>query len=109
MIIVYIMLWGLFGWASAAALERSNQGGTGCLLGLLLGPLGLAIALVMRSNATARNADRRRHDEQLRAHPPAPARVIRNERECPFCAELILVKARVCKHCGRDLATVAGA
>ncbi len=30
----------------------------------------------------------------------------RDERECPFCAELILKKARVCKHCGRDVAAV---
>ena len=27
----------------------------------------------------------------------------RDERECPHCAELILKKARVCKHCGRDV------
>lgn len=27
----------------------------------------------------------------------------RDERECPFCAELILSKAKVCKHCGRDV------
>lgn len=27
----------------------------------------------------------------------------RDERECPYCAELILKKARVCKHCGRDV------
>ena len=25
------------------------------------------------------------------------------ERECPFCAELILIKAKVCKHCGREV------
>ncbi len=25
------------------------------------------------------------------------------ERECPYCAETILAKARVCKHCGRDV------
>jgi hypothetical protein len=30
----------------------------------------------------------------------------RIERECPWCAELILVKARVCKHCGRDVVPV---
>lgn len=33
---------------------------------------------------------------------PSPT-VPRDERECPFCAELILRKARVCKHCGRDV------
>ncbi|MGD0008473.1 MAG: WG repeat-containing protein [Terriglobia bacterium] len=27
----------------------------------------------------------------------------RDERECPYCAEKILKKARVCKHCGRDV------
>jgi hypothetical protein len=27
----------------------------------------------------------------------------RDERECPWCAELILARARVCKHCGRDV------
>lgn len=27
----------------------------------------------------------------------------RRERECPYCAELILARAKVCKHCGRDV------
>ncbi|MGH7720769.1 MAG: PH domain-containing protein, partial [Gemmatimonadaceae bacterium] len=27
----------------------------------------------------------------------------REERDCPWCAERILAKARVCKHCGREL------
>lgn len=27
----------------------------------------------------------------------------RIERDCPFCAEPILARARVCKHCGRDV------
>jgi formylglycine-generating enzyme required for sulfatase activity/DNA-directed RNA polymerase subunit RPC12/RpoP len=27
----------------------------------------------------------------------------REERECPYCAERILKKAHVCKHCGRDV------
>jgi formylglycine-generating enzyme required for sulfatase activity len=33
----------------------------------------------------------------------------REERECPYCAERILKKARVCKHCGRDVEPLAGA
>jgi len=32
---------------------------------------------------------------------------IREERECPFCAEPILKKAKVCKHCGRDVEPLA--
>jgi uncharacterized membrane protein YdbT with pleckstrin-like domain len=27
----------------------------------------------------------------------------RPERDCPFCAERILVAAKICKHCGRDV------
>jgi len=27
----------------------------------------------------------------------------REERDCPWCAEPILTRARVCKHCGRDV------
>ncbi len=27
----------------------------------------------------------------------------RVERDCPFCAERILARARVCKHCGREV------
>jgi uncharacterized membrane protein YdbT with pleckstrin-like domain len=36
---------------------------------------------------------------------PGAARV---ERECPYCAEQILARARVCKHCGRDVVPVSG-
>ena len=32
--------------------------------------------------------------------PPATTR---DERDCPFCAERILKRAIVCKHCGRDI------
>lgn len=28
----------------------------------------------------------------------------REERDCPWCAERILVKAKICKHCGREVA-----
>jgi membrane protein YdbS with pleckstrin-like domain len=32
----------------------------------------------------------------------------RVERECPYCAEPILARARVCKHCGREVVPVSG-
>lgn len=41
------------------------------------------------------------------AGSPVSGGAVREERECPYCAELILVKARVCKHCGRDVFTAA--
>jgi len=27
----------------------------------------------------------------------------RDERDCPYCAERILSRAKVCKHCGREV------
>mgnify|MGYP003575375673 CR=1 FL=1 len=33
----------------------------------------------------------------------------REERDCPYCAERILTRAKVCKHCGRDVVPLAQA
>ncbi len=42
------------------------------------------------------------------AAAPAEPRESRVERDCPYCAERILARARVCKHCGRDVAPAPG-
>lgn len=34
---------------------------------------------------------------------PVAAGGVRDERECPFCAERILMNAKVCRYCGRDV------
>ncbi|MEO8089608.1 MAG: PH domain-containing protein [Gemmatimonadales bacterium] len=51
--------------------------------------------------------------EERRGSPPSVAssaepRESRQERDCPYCAERILARARVCKHCGRDVAPAPG-
>jgi membrane protein YdbS with pleckstrin-like domain len=51
--------------------------------------------------------------DERRGGPPSPseggqADGPRVERECPYCAERILARARVCKHCGRDVTPVPG-
>ena len=38
-----------------------------------------------------------------------PPRGHREERDCPYCAERILVRARLCKHCGREVEPLATA
>jgi uncharacterized membrane protein YdbT with pleckstrin-like domain len=54
---------------------------------------------------------RRQVQAQVTAMEAAPAygavSAPREERECPYCAELILARARVCKHCGRDVEPLA--
>ena len=80
-------------------LSRFGKAGVGCLLGGLLGPIGLIIAWTMRDSAKL---------DQGSAAKAQPSSVVvsekREERDCPYCAERILSKARVCKHCGRDVA-----
>ena len=43
-----------------------------------------------------------------RRRQPVRPTARRVERECPYCAEKILARARVCKHCGRDVVPVSG-
>lgn len=108
------LLWALFGIAGSSMLAPFNKQSTGFLLGLFLGPIGLVIAWVMRSNLRGIE-ENRRHQEQLAAvkatSAPAPTDPSnlhedaqkREERDCPYCAERILAKARVCKHCQREI------
>jgi membrane protein YdbS with pleckstrin-like domain len=48
--------------------------------------------------------------EDRRGSPSPPATEGRDEtrveRDCPYCAERILARARVCKHCGREVTPV---
>ena len=39
--------------------------------------------------------------------PETAALMSRDERDCPHCAERILTRAKVCKHCGRDVEPLA--
>jgi predicted RNA-binding Zn-ribbon protein involved in translation (DUF1610 family) len=106
-----IIFWFLCGIAGAAILSSHNKAGLGCLAGGLLGPIGILLAWVEKSNLD-RKEDQRREEiraVELRSIAAAaqPKRIetneSREERDCPYCAERILVRAKVCKHCGRDL------
>ena len=99
---IVIIFWILCAIAGAAMLSRFNKAGTGCLLGGLLGPIGLIIAWTMRDTAKMDRTAAIEAREQARS-----AAEFRDERECPYCAERILKKARICKHCGRDVEPLA--
>ncbi len=84
---VGLLVCGLVG----ALITSSKQGGcAGFLLGFLFGPIGILIAAVMA------NQSQIRQDTNLR-YP------------CPYCAELILRDAKVCRFCGRDVEPLANA
>lgn len=63
---------------------------------------GIAAPLAFRQQVQAQIAATEARVER-RPSAPAIAAAGREERECPYCAEIILAKAKVCKHCGRDL------
>ncbi len=71
--VMVLLTCALIGWALGAP---KGQGVPGCFGGLLLGPIGVVLVLV--------SGDKTR-------------------KPCPYCAELVKKKAKVCPHCQRDL------
>jgi len=71
-----VVLWALFAVVGYYIGKSRGKGETGCVLGLLLGPLGWIIAAVL-----------------------APA----GEHACPHCRERIHPEATICPHCGAEL------
>lgn len=93
-----LFAWFLCGVISYALLNPFKRGGLGLAVGLVFGPLGIVYAFVERSNlqrVETQERDRVESDRQA------------NElRACPFCAEKIQRKAKVCRFCGRDVEPV---
>jgi len=107
-----VVFWILCGVVGAALLSSHGKAGTGCLAGGLLGPLGILLAWIEK-NKLDRAQDLERENVRSRelralvaANAPrsADTHESRQERDCPFCAERILARAKICKHCGRDMA-----
>jgi uncharacterized membrane protein YdbT with pleckstrin-like domain len=67
-------------------------------------PIGAPLEFRKQVQSAAMVADERRAASQGFVAELGGNPAVREERECPYCAERVLVKARVCRFCGRDLA-----
>jgi len=112
-----VIFWILCGFVGAALLSSHGKAGTGCLVGALLGPIGIILAWVEK-NRLDRVQDIQRDNERTRelralatSVVPGPAvdgGANREEQDCPWCAERILLRAKLCKHCGREVSAPVG-
>lgn len=85
----YLVIWLLFGVVTAVV--ATNKGRSGCswfALGVVLGPIGFILSLVVAKNQPA-----------LEKHALESGSL----RKCPFCAELIKAEAIKCRFCGSDV------
>ena len=83
-----IVIWLLFGIVSAVAASTKGRGGCGWfVLGVLLGPFGLILALVVSP------------DQQVIETKSLQSGTM---KRCPFCAELIRSSATICRFCGKE-------
>lgn len=86
-VLTTVALWFLFG--AVALVIANSRGRSGCgwfIAGCLLGPFALVVAAL----------------PSLVRDPNAPTE--KTHVKCPDCGELVRIEARVCKHCGCNLA-----
>lgn len=83
----FVIFWIICGGVAAMiASSKGGSGGMGFLAGVLLGPIGIIVALFMGNEAA--RVEKVVSSGQM--------------KKCPMCAEAVLMDAVICKHCRHD-------
>lgn len=86
---IYVFVWLLCGVIAAAIYSRKGRPGAAAfIVGVLLGPLGVLLALLSSTDTAAVE----------RAALASGA-----SKKCPHCGEIVRAEASVCRYCQRDL------
>lgn len=88
--LIFTIIWG-FVWAVVTNVVAQSKGAGGCgwlILGFLLGPIGLIIAVVQPSRVLV--------PAGMTQQPQGPTRL------CPHCRSHIPIDATVCRYCQRE-------